>query len=356
MTTLTNSSKRKIVGYWLLLGVAMIMIQVLLGGITRLTGSGLSMTEWEPIMGFLPPTNDAAWQKAFAGYQEIAQYKYINNHFTLDDFKFIFFWEWFHRVWARSLGVVFAIPFIFFLIKKYFEKDMILPLVVLFILGGFQGFIGWYMVKSGLDNSSLFYVSHIRLAVHFISALVLLCYALWFAMKLLIPEEKRFFNPTIKNSVLGIISLLTIQLFYGAFLAGMHGAGAAPTWPKMNGFWIPPLNGEGGWINNPINVQFVHRTIAYLLLIFILVLFFKIRSRTKTTNFLMLKKANGWMLGLISLQVYLGIITVISSPFIITGQFGAYEALAQTHQLVAMCLLMSLFVIFYLVSKREVKS
>lgn len=146
----------------------MIMIQVVLGGITRLTGSGLSITEWAPIMGSIPPLNDAQWEAAFENYQQIAQYKYVNNHFTLSDFKFIFYWEWFHRVWARSLGVVFAIPFIYFLIKKYFLKEMILPLIILFILGGLQGFIGWFMVSSGLNESSLLYVSHIRLAIHFI--------------------------------------------------------------------------------------------------------------------------------------------------------------------------------------------
>lgn len=353
MSNLTINRQQKIVGYWLLLGVAMIMIQVVLGGVTRLTGSGLSMTEWEPIMGFMPPLNDADWQKAFAGYQEIAQFKYVNNHFTIDDFKFIFFWEWFHRVWARSLGVVFAIPFAYFLYKKYFNKDMIVPLVILFVLGGFQGFIGWYMVKSGLDDSSLFYVSHIRLATHFVSALLLLCYTLWFAMKLLIPDAARIAHPRMKKLVLGIILLLTIQLFYGAFLAGMHGAGASPTWPKMNGFWIPPLNGDGGWVNNPINVQFVHRTVAYLLFTLIVVAFIRLRKVTKENGNTLLKQANGWNFGFVSLQVYLGIITVITSPFIIRGKFSSYEALALTHQLVAMCLLVSLFVTYYLVGKRD---
>lgn len=346
-------SKQKWVGYWLLIGVIMIAIQVVLGGITRLTGSGLSMTEWDPIMGFIPPLTHAEWQKAFSGYQEIAQYKYINNHFTLSDFKFIFFWEWFHRVWARSLGVVFAIPFIFFLVKRYFNKKMILPLVILFALGGLQGFIGWYMVKSGLDNSSLFYVSHIRLAVHFISALILLCYTLWFALKLLIPNENRAIDSKLKIWNLSIIVLLVVQLFYGAFLAGTHGAAYSPTWPKMNGRWIPPMMSQHSWINDPINIQFVHRGIAYLLLILLFIFFIKVWKRATTNNSNLLKRTIIWVLSLVSLQVALGIFTVISSPHIERGHFGIYEILAQSHQIVAMSLLISLFVSFYLLSRKK---
>lgn len=352
MKQLDDQTKNKRIAYWLLTGVFMIMIQTILGGVTRLTGSGLSMTEWKPIMGFIPPLNETDWQKAFAGYQNIAQYKYINNHFSIDDFKFIFFWEWFHRTWARLLGVVFAIPFIYFIYKKYFAKAMILPLVILFILGGLQGLIGWIMVKSGLNDTDM-YVSHIRLAIHFVSALVLLCFTLWFALKLLVPEEKRVTNTSLKYLILSIIALLTVQLFYGAFLAGMHGAGAAPTWPTINGYWVPPLNGQGGWVNNPINVQFVHRTIAYLLFTLIVIAFFKLKKISRASGNDLLKKTNGWTLGLVSLQVYLGIVTVITSPFIIHGIFKSYETLALTHQLIAMCLLVSLFVTNYLVRLRN---
>src|SRR5436190_17321429 len=136
---MNNTQQQKIIANWLLLGVVMLVVQVLLGGVTRLTGSGLSITEWDPIMGILPPLNDAQWQKTFDSYKDIAQYKYINYNFTLGDFKLIFFWEWFHRLWARLMGMVFLIPFIYFLIKGYFKKGMILPLILLFILGGMQG-------------------------------------------------------------------------------------------------------------------------------------------------------------------------------------------------------------------------
>src|SRR5215470_9743790 len=163
------------VAIWLLLGIAMLMVQVLLGGITRLTGSGLSITEWKPIMGALPPMNDEQWNVAFDKYKQIAQYKYLNSSFTLSDFKFIFFWEWFHRLWARLIGVAFIIPFIIFLIQKRFKKQMIRPMIILFLLGALQGLVGWIMVMSGLEDSDRLYVSHYRLAIHFILALVLIC-------------------------------------------------------------------------------------------------------------------------------------------------------------------------------------
>lgn len=327
----------------------MIMIQVILGGITRLTGSGLSITEWAPIMGSVPPLNERDWRAAFDSYQQIAQYKYINNHFTLSDFKFIYYWEWFHRIWARSLGVVFAIPFIYFLIKKYFLKEMILPLIILFLLGGLQGFIGWFMVSSGVNESSLLYVSHVRLAIHFISALVLLCYTLWFALKLLVPEEQVIQQKRTKLVFVGLTALLTVQLFYGAFMSGLHAAFAAPTWPKMNGRWIPAKLMNYNWINDALAVQFAHRMIAYILVILIFYACIKLYKRAQKKGAGLVQKAAIWPMILVGIQALLGIFTVLAAPKIIKGKFGVYEILAQSHQFVAMCLLVSLFIILYLV-------
>lgn len=331
----------------------MIIVQIILGGVTRLTGSGLSITEWKPIMGAIPPLNEEDWKAAFAGYQEIAQYKYLNSHFSLSDFKFIFFWEWFHRLWARSLGVVFAIPFIYFLIKKYFTKDMIFPLVLLFLLGGLQGFIGWYMVQSGLYGSELLNVSHIRLSIHFIAALLLLVYTLWFALKLLVPQQKTIRHSALHSYYIGLISLLVIQLFYGAFMAGLHAAAAAPTWPKIQEKWIPDGMLGSSWISNPINVQFVHRGIAYLLVILIVIGFIKVRKIAQQKNASLLKKTGNWSLILVILQVCLGIFAVLSVPYIERGHFGIYESLAEIHQVVGMLLLMSLFVILFLIRKEK---
>src|ERR1700694_3116267 len=146
------------VAIWLLTGLGMIIVQVLLGGVTRLTGSGLSITEWKPVMGALPPMNEQDWNTAFEKYKQIAQFKYLNSYFTLHDFKFIFFWEWFHRLWARLIVVVFLVPFIIFLFQRRFKKEMIRPMIILFLLGALQGLVGWIMVLSGLENSESLYV------------------------------------------------------------------------------------------------------------------------------------------------------------------------------------------------------
>ena len=146
-----QDQKSSAVANWLLLGVAMTVIQIALGGITRLTGSGLSITEWDVVTGALPPMTEAAWQALFAKYKTTPQFQLLNFDFTLANFKFIFFWEWFHRLWARTIGLVFAFGFIYFLVKKYFQPKMIQPLVILFLLGALQGAIGWIMVASGLE-------------------------------------------------------------------------------------------------------------------------------------------------------------------------------------------------------------
>jgi cytochrome c oxidase assembly protein subunit 15 len=198
MQNSTSHGRSNPVAIWLLIGVFMIIVQVLLGGITRLTGSGLSITEWKPILGALPPMNEADWNRAFEQYKQIGQYKHLNFEFTLSDFKFIYFWEWFHREWARFIGVVFIIPFIWFVVKRRIEKWMINPMIILFLLGLLQAMIGWIMVASGL-NDEMLYVDHIRLAVHFISALGLLCYTLWFALRLLIPASEQVIHPVMRQ-------------------------------------------------------------------------------------------------------------------------------------------------------------
>jgi heme a synthase len=345
-----DSKKRKTVAYWLLAGVIMIVIQVLLGGVTRLTGSGLSITEWKPIMGAMPPMGDAAWQAAFEKYQQIAQYKYLNNHFTIDDFKFIFFWEWFHRLWARLLGVVFAIGFIYFLIRRYFDKEMIIPFIILFILGGAQGVIGWIMVASGLNDTNL-YVNHIKLALHFMAALLLLCYTLWFALKLLVPDYKITISKKLNTFTIITIIVLCIQLVYGAFMAGLKAAMNAPTWPDINGMYVPDSLWMHSIINHPINIHFMHRQLAYLLFALIMFWFGSATKFAKQQNGSLIGSARWWPFVLVFVQVLLGIFTVISAPKIVMGKFGTFEVLAELHQLFAMFLLMSLVVCLYAVRR-----
>ena len=343
----------KVVANWIFLGVVMLIIQVLLGGITRLTGSGLSITEWKPIMGAMPPTNEGEWQQAFSKYQQIAQYKYLNTNFTLSNFKFIFFWEWFHRLWARLIGVVFLIPFVYFLLKNYFKNWMVVPLVILFLLGALQGAIGWIMVQSGLNDNDL-YVSHIRLAVHFMAAMILIGYALIFALKLSIKPEQQVAQPQLLKGAIVITALIFIQLIFGAFMAGLKAAAAAPTWPDINGMIIPEGLFNGHFFHNiiysKIGVHFVHRTLAYVVGLFIIIWWFSAKSITHSSVF---NTAKNLILFFVMGQIILGVLTVLKSPKITVGKFGAFEWLAQIHQLTGMLLLLSTVAAVYILSKKD---
>jgi heme a synthase len=347
-----EEKSNKIIANWVFIGVAMLIIQVLIGGITRLSGSGLSITEWKPIMGALPPTTQAAWEQAFLQYQKIAQFKYINNHFILSDFKLIFFWEWFHRLWARFIAVVFLVPFVYFIIKKHIKPWMINPLIILFVLGALQGLIGWIMVKSGLNDENV-YVSHIKLAVHFVSAMVLISYALIFALSLKFTQNDFIINPSFKKFTIALISVLTLQLFYGAFMAGLKSASAAPTWPTINGMIVPDAMLNNGWVAglffNPITIHFIHRTLAYIVLA--IIVFWWIRAKQQTSSTIFTKTKN-YPLILVLLQVLLGIVAVLTSPQIVLGSFGVFEWIALLHQLVGMLLLLSIVANLYLIKRR----
>lgn len=355
-----TDKKKRAVAIWLLVGVGMLVIQILLGGVTRLTGSGLSITEWKPIHGAVPPMNQAAWQEEFSNYQQKAagQFNYNNRDFTLSDFKSIYWWEWMHREWARLVGVVFLIGFVFFLVKRYFTKEMVLPMIVLFVLGGLQGLIGWIMVKSGLNPEDT-HVNHIKLALHFMAALVLISYTWIFALQLLTTEKDRVAHPPLFRLSVIIISLLAVQLCYGAFMAGLKAASAAPTWPTINGVWTPgdlhhfgnqTFSGLRLWADNPIAVHLVHRTLAYLILGLVVAWFVYVRkARNITAAF---RRASGYTLFFVLLQACLGIFTVLSAGHIVPQHFGQFEWLAEAHQLVAMCLLLSLVTDVYLLRRK----
>lgn len=350
-----NSLERtssKPVAIWLLIGVGMIMIQVLLGGITRLTESGLSITEWKPITGTLPPLNTVEWHAEFDKYKNTDQFRYIHADFTLSDFKFIFFWEWFHRFWARLLGVVFLVGFVYFLARKKFKKEMIIPMVILFLLGAMQGLIGWIMVKSGLVPEKMF-VGHIQLATHFIAALGLLCYTFWFSLSLLIPKEKLVINSSLKKFAIGIVCVLVIQLIYGAFMSGLKAATAAPTWPDINGMMIPDqVNNLSPWwknfVENKIAIQLIHRSLAYILTILVIV--WTIKAKKFSGN-IIFNKTKWLPLIFILLQVLLGIVTVIRSPF---GNSLVWFGLA--HQFTAMVVLITMIWMIFLVRRNKLST
>ena len=258
---------------WLISGCVLIFIMVIIGGITRLTNSGLSMSTWELIGGTIPPLNLEEWIAAFNVYQATPEGK-MNSHYVLDDFKYIFFWEYLHRMMGRLLGLVFIIPFIYFLIKKKLNRKLLYQSLILFSLGAMQGGIGWWMVKSGLVKNPD--VSHFRLAIHLITAFLTCAFTLWVALPLILPE-KRSGNKKLLKLTSWLFILVIIQIIYGAFVAGLNAGRICNTWPKMEGEWIPGsiFSMNPFWqnfIENHYAIQFIHRTLAFIIVFFVLYL------------------------------------------------------------------------------------
>ena len=280
----------------------MVAVQTVLGGVTRLTDSGLSITEWQPILGVIPPLSEAAWQEAFEKYQAIPQFEAIHSKMELPRFKFIYFWEWFHRLWGRLLGFAFVVPLVVFALQKRLAGRG-RPLTVLLLLGLAQGVLGWYMVKSGLTK--LVYVSHLRLTAHFLLALVLLAALIVYGARELGVRAARPSTLAQRRATLILAILLTAQLALGALSAGLKAALFAPTWPTILGSWVVPLPLD--FWNHPLPTQFLHRMLAYALVLFSL---YWMR---------LLKGCLGWeryalLLGLI-LQTALGVAVVLRAGF-----------------------------------------
>ncbi len=316
---------RKAVGLWLLSIAGVILAMVTIGGLTRLTGSGLSITEWKPIMGALPPLSDAAWADAFAKYQRIPQYIIENRGMTLDGFKDIFWWEWTHRFLGRALGVLFAVPFLFFAWKGAIRKSDWPRMALLFVLGGFQGFLGWWMVQSGLETRVS--VSQYRLAIHLGAALILLIAILWVALEYLRDLKA---PPRDTRRAFGFVAMVYVQMLLGALVAGLHAGLLYNTWPDMDGRVFPEgaFSASPWWINffeNPGLAQFDHRMLAYATLAFAFWVF---------ANGVRLK---GWarksakiLAAITTFQVGLGIVTLLMQ---------APEGMAAFHQITAALLL-----------------
>jgi cytochrome c oxidase assembly protein subunit 15 len=350
MDQLKRSDKQ--VAIWLLIGVGMTVVQIALGGITRLTGSGLSITEWNVITGTLPPLNAAAWLVEFDKYKQTPQFQLLNFEFSLKDFQYIFFWEWFHRLWARTIGLVFAFGFIWFLWKKAFKKEMVKPLAVLFLLGALQGGVGWIMVASGLSGDAV-YVKPTRLALHFILAMGLLSYTFWFALSCLIKQAQLVRNSKALKINCLLLGLLVVQLLYGALMAGHKAASVASTWPTINGAWVPDQLFKDqsfflNFIDNTILIHFIHRGIAYLLIILIALWTL---SLNKINGSILFNRVKKWPLIIVLIQVALGIGTVLFSKGIIPGNWGLFEWTAQLHQLTGMLLLLSLVLTLFVIRK-----
>lgn len=318
--------------YWLLTGCALIFIMVVVGGITRLTHSGLSISNYKLISGTIPPIGDTEWQEAFELYQQYPEYQKLNYHFSLQDFKDIYFWEWLHRVIGRFIGLVFFLPFVYFLITKQLSKPTIRKSIILLIMGGFQGFLGWYMVKSGLvDNPD---VSHYRLAAHLTTAFITFAYTFWVALDLIFTSKKAI-NTQIRNIIRVALTVLIIQIIYGAFVAGLDAGFIHNHWPLMNEnqfihetVYIEQNPIYRNFIEGKSGVQFVHRIIAYLVVISIGFIWIKSKKQTLTV---WQQKGINWLVILVSLQFVLGVSTLLLHVPVWLGvahQIGAFFLLS----------------------------
>jgi len=322
----------KTVIYWLLTGCILIFIMVVVGGITRLTHSGLSISNYKLISGTIPPMNETEWNEAFELYKQYPEYQKLNNHFGLEDFKDIYFWEWLHRVIGRFIGLVFIIPFLYFLIRKQLSKPTIKKSIILLSLGGFQGFLGWYMVKSGLvDNPD---VSHYRLAAHLTTAFITFAYTFWVALDLMFPKQKEI-NKSFRNLVRFGLGLLLLQIIYGAFVAGLDAGFIHNHWPMMNEgkfmhetVYIEQNPLYKNFIEGKSGVQFVHRILAYFVVAAIFIIWNK-SKKLSLTNYQ--QRGVNLLLIMVGVQFLLGVLTIILQVPVWLGvahQVGAFVLLS----------------------------
>ncbi len=340
---------KPVVKTWLLLGAILVFFQIFIGGVTRLTGSGLSITQWEVVSGTFPPLSAVAWENEFDLYKETPQYKKINDGMTMSEFKFIYFWEYFHRLWAKMMGFVFLIPLIFFVIKSWIPKRLVPNLVGMFLGAAIVAVFGWVMVASGLVDRP--WVNAYKLSLHLGLALILYCYILhtYYRERWLLADIRDSYMTRAKTSLL--LGLLGVQIILGAWMSGMKAGLNYPTWPDMNGKMIPDILLDGSawrWSNvveydglvsfMPAFVQFFHRGLAYG--IFCLLLFYYLRS-WKRSDKTRVKIAMHMAMAVCVIQVLLGIMTVVACKGNIPVGLGS------AHQVVAIILLSIILFLFF---------
>ena len=308
------------IAIWLFIMALLVAMMVVIGGVTRLTGSGLSMVEWRPLIGSLPPLSQAEWLRVFTLYQASPEYNEINFGMSLAEFKTIFFWEYFHRLWGRLLGLAFGVPLIYFALRKMIPSGYHAPLVVLLFLGGMQGVIGWWMVKSGLVSDPT--VSQYRLATHLGMALFIYGFLLWTGFNLAYGKAAR---PS--GHLIGVVALVSLTIIAGAFVAGMDAGLLYNHYPLMGDGLVPVEYGEEGLsdpFDNPASAQFHHRWIAVLAVIGVLTLWRRAHHHPAIRN-------RGVVAGLMVLgQFTLGIFTLL---------YGVPVWMGAAHQLGAVLLL-----------------
>ena len=324
-----NITDTRAVAIWLFICAIMIFVMVVLGGVTRLTHSGLSMVEWKPVTGFLPPMTELVWQDTFEKYQQYPEFKIKNPDMGLAEFKSIFWLEFIHRIWGRSIGIVFLVPFIFFLLKKKLDRKLIPKLITMFILGGLQGLLGWFMVKSGLSDRPD--VSQYRLTAHLIFAFFLYGWILWTALGLLFPGTHTFKQQTLhtyKGFLSALTLLLVIAIISGGFVAGTDAGLIYNTFPLMGDTLLPkdlfildPL--IKNFFENVITIQFTHRVLTTLLFVSVVAFWFKTLNRELPGRTQIVLHC---LLAAVILQVTLGISTlllVVPVPLAAAHQAGA---------------------------------
>ena len=331
-----NTTQKRIVTYWLYLGLFLVGLMIIIGGITRLTHSGLSMVEWKLIGGTIPPLNETQWQETFTKYQQFPEYKKINTGMNLSQFKAIFFWEYLHRLFGRLIGLTFIIPFFIFWIKKWLSNTQKKQLIVLLGLGALQGFLGWFMVKSGLVDIPA--VSHYRLAIHLITAFGLMCYIYWLTLSF--NNIKRQPNQIINRLSKWLIGVLVIQIIYGAFVAGLKAGYLLPLeggiFKSIFGYSVRTAS-DFNLLNNGFDIQAFHRLFAWVVFAISIIIY----NKSKNTN---LKTTGMLVFGLVITQISLGIVTLLLRIQI---------HVATSHQFIAILLLLSVIRLTYLSSEKS---
>ena len=307
--------------YWLFFCAFMVFAMAIIGAITRLTESGLSMVEWRPLVGTIPPLTAAEWERVFGLYQQTAEYRQKNFWMGIEDFKYIFFWEWFHRVWGRLIGLVYALPLAYFWIKGMIPQGYKLKFLIALALGGAQGVMGWYMVMSGLADKPD--VSHFRLAAHLSLAFFIFGYLIWMGLSLSShpnpPPLERGEGRRLKAFGWGVMALLSLTIIWGAFVAGLDGGLLYNTWPHMGAGQIVPqeVTGFAALLHDPAGVQFFHRWIAIVAAFVLLSFAWRIKSFP--------------LAGMTFVQVGLGLATLLTQVWI---------PLAAAHQAGALILIL----------------
>ena len=330
-----NFNYHKPLMIWLLLLTIMVFLIVVIGGLTRLTDSGLSMVDWRPLLGTIPPLNQSQWLKVFNDYQQTPEFMYVNKNMTLDEFKYIFWWEWFHRFFARLIGIVFIFPFFYFYFKRNLNSFFYKRFAIIFGLGLVQATVGWWMVKSGLQNDP--YVSPYRLTFHLSNAIIIYALLLWTSIEYFHLKSINFINIKSKKFlILTSIILVFITILSGGFMAGSHAGQSFNTYPLMNGKIIPDdiYLAEMGILNlfeNTVTINFNHRWIATLTFVYTFSLFLylfisKITGLQKSIIVLVLL--------ILSLQFFLGVMALLSNVAI------QYASLHQTNSLLLLSILL----------------